>query len=103
MEAAALLARTTQLEAEDVNAALPSLRTTTGERPAVSMAAVPSDGPLPSLKDAREAFERSYLIEALRRSDGNVSAAARLAGRNRTDFHDLLKKHGLSSADFRDS
>lgn len=57
--------------------------------------------PLPPLRVAREAFERAYLEEALRRSGGNVSAAAKLAGRNRTDFHDLMRKHGLSAAEFK--
>lgn len=57
--------------------------------------------PLPPLRAARDSFERAYLVEALRRAGGNVSAAAKLAGRNRTDFHELLRKHGLSSAEFK--
>ncbi|MBK9259671.1 MAG: sigma-54-dependent Fis family transcriptional regulator [Polyangiaceae bacterium] len=60
-----------------------------------------SDAPLPPLRAARDSFERAYLIEALRRAGGNVSAAAKLAGRNRTDFHDLLRKHGISAAEFK--
>jgi len=59
------------------------------------------DAPLPPLRAARDSFERAYLVEALRRAGGNVSAAAKLAGRNRTDFHDLLRKHGLSGSDFK--
>ncbi|HVK64222.1 MAG TPA: helix-turn-helix domain-containing protein, partial [Polyangium sp.] len=59
------------------------------------------EAPLPPLRAARDSFERAYLVEALRRAAGNVSAAAKLAGRNRTDFHDLLRKHGLSGADFK--
>ena len=58
--------------------------------------------PLPPLRDAREAFDRAYMMEALRRSGGNVTAAARLAGRNRTDFHDLLRRHEIAAADFKD-
>ncbi len=54
------------------------------------------DEALPPLKVARDAFERAYLAEALRRSQGNVTAAAKLAGRNRSDFYDLLRRHGLS-------
>ena len=50
---------------------------------------------LPTFREARDAFDRAYLVEAMRRADGNVSAAAKLAGRNRTDFHDLLRKFGL--------
>jgi two-component system response regulator GlrR len=53
------------------------------------------------MADARQKFERAYLCEVLRRTHGNVSAAARLAGRNRTDLHDLLKRHGIDAADFR--
>jgi two-component system, NtrC family, response regulator GlrR len=59
------------------------------------------DAPLPPLRAARDSFERAYIVEALRRAGGNVSAAAKLAGRNRTDFHDLMRKHGISAADFK--
>jgi two-component system response regulator GlrR len=51
--------------------------------------------PLPTLKEARDAFERAYLVEVLRRAQGNVTVAARVAGRNKTDFYDLLRKHGI--------
>jgi two-component system response regulator GlrR len=37
----------------------------------------------------------------LRITEGQVSNAARLAGRNRTDFYKLLGKHGLNAAEFR--
>jgi two-component system response regulator GlrR len=56
-----------------------------------------ADAPiLPSLRDARDAFERAYLDAVLARSAGNVTVAAKLAGRNRTDFYDLLRRHGRS-------
>jgi two-component system response regulator GlrR len=57
---------------------------------------------LPTLREARERFDRAYLLEALRRAGGNVTAAARLAGRNRTDFHDLLRRHDVSASSFRE-
>jgi DNA-binding NtrC family response regulator len=57
---------------------------------------------LPPLRAARDAFERAYLVEVMRRAGGNVSAAAKLSGRNRTDLYDLLRKHGLSSSSFKD-
>jgi two-component system response regulator GlrR len=44
----------------------------------------------------RDASERAYLDMVLQRSNGNVSAAAKLAGRNRTDFYDLMRRHGRS-------
>jgi two-component system response regulator GlrR len=53
---------------------------------------------LPALREAKDAFEREYLRSILQRAGGNVSAAARMAGRNRTDFHELLRRHGLSRA-----
>lgn len=60
-----------------------------------------ADKPLPLMREARETFDRAYLEEALRRAGGNVSAAAKLAGRNRTDFHDLLRRHDIQASDFR--
>ena len=51
--------------------------------------------------EAREEFTRSYLIELMRISQGNVSKAARMAKRNRTDFYRLLSKHRLDAADFK--
>ncbi|MDC0744088.1 sigma-54-dependent transcriptional regulator [Polyangium mundeleinium] len=74
---------------------------TTEEGPPSGLANLDPEAPLPPLRAARDSFERAYLVEALRRAGGNVSAAAKLAGRNRTDFHDLLRKHGLSGADFK--
>lgn len=54
-----------------------------------------------SLAEARDDFERDYLARTLRLARGNVSEAARLAGRNRTEFYRLLKRHHLSPADFK--
>jgi len=51
--------------------------------------------------EAREEFTRGYLIELMRLSQGNVSKAARMAKRNRTDFYRLLAKHRLDAADFK--
>jgi len=61
----------------------------------------PGEEPLRPLKEARDAFERGYLIKLLQTCKGNVSEAADLAGKYRTDFYNLLKKHGLNAADFR--
>lgn len=57
--------------------------------------------PFRPLKEARDAFERGYLIKLLQACKGNVSEAADLAGKYRTDFYILLKKHSLNPADFR--
>ncbi len=59
--------------------------------------------PLPSLRDARDAFESAYLATVLTRTSGNVSSAARISARNRTDFYDLLRRHRLSPSDYKRS
>jgi len=56
---------------------------------------------LPGFQEAREQFEREYLVELLQRVNGNVSQAARLAKRNRTEFYKLLKRHHLEPARFK--
>ena len=55
----------------------------------------------PTLTEARDAFEQQYLHKLLKMTDGNVTRAAELAGRNRTDMHKLMKKHELDAQDFR--
>ena len=61
----------------------------------------PTEEKLRPLKEERDAFERGYLIKLLQACQGNVSEAADLAGRGRTDFYSLLKKHDLDPSDFR--
>jgi len=56
---------------------------------------------IPTLADARDQFEREYLVRILRMSEGNVSQAARLAGRNRTEFYKLLQRHHVTPGTFR--
>jgi two-component system response regulator GlrR len=55
----------------------------------------------PTLDQAKMGFERRYLASLLRTTRGNVTDAARLAGRNRTEFYKLLHRHELNPADFR--
>ncbi|SEL77321.1 two component, sigma54 specific, transcriptional regulator, Fis family [Roseateles sp. YR242] len=50
---------------------------------------------------ARERFEREYLVGLLKLTDGNVADAARLADRNRTEFYRLLQRNGLNPGLFR--
>jgi two-component system response regulator GlrR len=40
-------------------------------------------------------------VQVLSMTDGNVSQAAKLAGKYRADFYDLLKKHDLKADDFK--
>ncbi|MBN7819371.1 sigma 54-interacting transcriptional regulator [Bowmanella yangjiangensis] len=57
---------------------------------------------LPSFARARDEFERRYLADLLKATTGNVTQAARIAGRNRTEFYKLLDKHHLSPEAFRE-
>ncbi|ALP52555.1 response regulator GlrR [Candidatus Tenderia electrophaga] len=52
--------------------------------------------------EARQRFERDYLTKLLRTTNGNVTQAARLAQRNRTEFYKLLNKHHLAPALFKE-
>ncbi|MCX7962781.1 MAG: sigma 54-interacting transcriptional regulator [Burkholderiales bacterium] len=56
---------------------------------------------LPTLDEARRAFERDYLERVLAIAGGSVTRAARLAGRNRTEFYRLLARHRLAPAAFK--
>lgn len=58
-------------------------------------------GAMGSFEDARNRFERDYLSQLLRLTEGSVSRAARMAQRNRTEFYKLLARHGLDPAQFK--
>jgi two-component system, NtrC family, response regulator GlrR len=66
-----------------------------------SKAASPS-GPM-AFKDAKTEFEKQYLIHLMEITEGNVSQAAKLAGKYRADLYELLKKHELDPEKFRGS
>lgn len=54
-----------------------------------------------SFDEARRRFEREYLSQILKITEGNVTQAARLAKRNRTEFYKLLQRHQLEPARFK--
>jgi two-component system response regulator GlrR len=58
---------------------------------------------LKPLKEAKEDFERSYLISLLGASEGNISRAARMARKYRADLYELLRKYSLTASDFKKS
>lgn len=59
------------------------------------------DQVIPSFNDARADFEHRYLTKVMQVTEGNVTHAARIAQRNRTDFYKLLSKHGIEAASFK--
>ncbi|SFN29681.1 sigma 54-interacting transcriptional regulator [Nitrosospira briensis] len=56
---------------------------------------------LVSFEDARKSFEREYLVRVLKITGGNVTQAARLAKRNRTEFYKLLQRYQLDPSVFK--
>ena len=59
------------------------------------------DSNLRPLKDAKENFEKNYLLQLIELTEGNMAQAARLAGKYRADLYDLLKKYDLKPSNFR--
>ena len=53
-------------------------------------------------EEARKEFERDYLVRLLKITGGNVTQAAQLAKRNRTEFYKLLQRHRLEPAMFKE-
>ena len=111
MEAAVLLSTSGEIDVDQLpGIGLGETATTGGAEDIATGAARLLDGytngesaALPTLRDARDAFERAYLDAVLARTSGNVAQAARLAGRNRTDFYDLMRRHGRSASAFKRS
>ncbi len=52
--------------------------------------------------EARREFEQQYLVRLMQLTKGNVSHAARIAGRNRTEFYKLLGRHHIVPALFKE-
>jgi two-component system, NtrC family, response regulator GlrR len=58
---------------------------------------------MPAYDEARDQFSRDFLAANLQRTGGNVTKAARLAKRSRTDFYKLLERFRLQAHDFKES
>jgi len=79
-----------------------ALSTTSIITPAqLEMAIRGETGNLSSFESARFEFERDYLAKLLKITNGNVTQAARLAKRNRTEFYKLLQRHHLNPSMFK--
>lgn len=66
-------------------------------------ARAPASSRVESLEEAREGFVRDYLVKLLQLTNGNVSRAARIAKRNRTDFYKLLNRHHIDWSRYKAS
>ena len=58
-------------------------------------------GEILAFADAKRRFEQEYLVQLLQITNGNVSRAARLAKRNRTEFYKLLHRHQIEPSLFK--
>jgi two-component system response regulator GlrR len=54
-------------------------------------------------EEARRSFERDYLVRLLKITGGNVTQAAQMAKRNRTEFYKLLQRHKLEPSMFKET
>jgi len=76
--------------------------TTTTGRPSLSVIEGGDDTTYTELKKKWcDSFEREFLLNSLERTHGNVSAAARMAKLDRSNFLRLLRRHGIVAESFR--
>ncbi|WP_144394970.1 sigma 54-interacting transcriptional regulator [Pleionea sediminis] len=52
------------------------------------------------LTEAKQAFERNYVKQLLKQTNGSIPDAAKLAGRNRSDFYKIVKRHNIDTNHF---
>ena len=94
---AAAMSRTNLITPDDLGIPHPEQRCSGG-----ASAATPRRGPYQALKrEAVAAFERAYLTNLMADHGGNVTQAARTAGKDRRELAKLLKKHTLEPRSFR--
>ena len=54
-----------------------------------------------SYSEAKEGFERSFLMRILAAAKGSIAEAARLSGRYRSDIYRLMERYGISPDEFK--
>lgn len=67
--------------------------------------AMPASDSIPHYRAARalalEAFDRQYLAEVLTRTRGNVTRAAKMAGKERRALGKLIKRYAIQTSVYR--
>ena len=58
---------------------------------------------LEPMREARDKFEKAYLVQVLTAARGNVSRASELAKKDRAEFYRLLHKHELDPLVFKNA
>jgi DNA-binding NtrC family response regulator len=59
--------------------------------------AVPAEAGLQSLREARDAFERAYILGELRAHDWNITRTAQALGIGRVNLWRKLKAYGIAA------
>jgi two-component system response regulator GlrR len=60
-----------------------------------------SSSPVPSLCEAKRAFEKEYVTRVLPLCHGNIARGARMAEKNRKDSCGLVRRNAIHPSDFR--
>jgi two-component system response regulator GlrR len=71
------------------------------ETPTTASDELPPNTPLPTFQEAKNSFERTYLERVLSVAKGNITKAASLASKSRTEVYGLLRKHRLDPLNFK--
>jgi DNA-binding NtrC family response regulator len=85
-------------DGDEIKAA--DLRTPCSDRPSHGLADGPEDYGAAKARALAE-FESTYVSQVLAAAHGNVTVAARIAGKERRSFGKLLRKHGIDRCRFR--
>ncbi len=63
----------------------------------------PEQSDFMTFKQAKNAFEKQYVTHLLKLTGGHITNAANLAGKQRADLYNLMKKHKIQRDDFRNA
>jgi DNA-binding NtrC family response regulator len=64
---------------------------------AAADAATTQGGKSVEYREAKDSFERVYLLKVIEEAKGNISEAARLSGLSRRHFYEKLEKLGIKT------
>ncbi len=96
IERAVVLSKSDQLDIEDV-----LRRKMSPQRGAPGLNEAPDYAQTLSYAEAKEGFERSFLMRILTVAKGSIAEAARLSGRYRSDIYRLMERYGINPEEFK--
>lgn len=96
IERAVVLSKSDQLDVEDV-----LRRKMSPQRGAPGLAPAPDYAQTLSYAEAKEGFERSFLMRILSVAKGSIAEAARISGRYRSDIYRLMERYAITPDEFK--